>query len=142
MKRKILGSLLLIAYVNVLPFVSRLPGGIEWFAQYVPPEEYRISGILLFAAFSSVVALPLILAFLLRAAIPTTFIISVVTATLLLASFHYTFDLSSDPQAAIALIMAPVFLGGVVMVLTVISGLIEQSIRAAKRSKVKQPAPG
>lgn len=142
MKGKIIGALLLIAYVNVLPFVSRLPGGIDWFAQYIPPEEYRISGLLLFAAFSSVAAIPIILAFLLRAAIPTTFIISLVTATLLLASFHYTFDLSSDAQAAIALILAPVFIGGVVMVLAVISGLIEQSIRATKRSKLKRPAPG
>jgi hypothetical protein len=109
MNKAVVGSVVILAYVNLVPYVCRIWRGIEWVSQYLPDEGHRISGLIFFASFGSLPAIPLVSAFLLRKWIPVTLVVSIIVATALLVFWHHDYDLRSDAQAAIGLIFIPVY---------------------------------
>jgi len=106
MKKSVIGSVIILVYVNLVPYVSRIWRGVEWVAQYLPDEDHRLSGLLFFGGFASLPAISLMVAFLLRKRIPVTLSVSIIVATAMLAYWHYDYDLRSDAQAAIGLTRA------------------------------------
>jgi hypothetical protein len=63
MKKSVIGSVIILVYVNLVPYVSRIWRGVEWVAQYLPDEDHRLSGLLFFGGFASLPAIPLMVAF-------------------------------------------------------------------------------
>jgi len=93
-----------------LPYLSRLPYGLDWTLAYLPDDGKLLFGLAFFSAFN---VLP---AFVVRvgltgsrthsrasAAVPFL-VMSAATAWA-----HHDYDLASDAQAAIWLVVAPVF---------------------------------
>lgn len=133
MKKAITGSAIIFAYVNIVPYISRIWRGLDWVTQYLPDKGYLISGLLFFLGFASVPAIPLILAFLLRKWIPITFVVSTVTATALLVYWHHDYDLASDAQAAIGLIFIPIYTATITAVIAGIVAVFELLIRRKRK---------
>jgi hypothetical protein len=110
-----------------LPYLARLPLGLEWALQYLPDEGKLLFGLAFFSAFNCIPALVAMVAFANSkkagawvGAIPFL-VMSVAT---ILA--HWNYDLASDAQAAIWLIVAPVaiaLLGGVVFAVSYVLSL-------------------
>jgi len=73
-------------------------------------------------------------AFLLRNLIPVTLVVSVIVATALLAYWHYDCDLRSDAQAAIGLVVIPMYAAMITGVVAGFTGLIEFLIRRNRRN--------
>ena len=112
---------LIVVWFIALPYLSRLPRGLDWVLSYLPDEGKLLFGLLFFAAFACLPAIVMIGAlkslapFNPRLALLPFLVMSIAT---ILA--HYDYDLSSDAQAAIWLVVAPVivaFLGGATTVL-------------------------
>jgi hypothetical protein len=142
MKKTIIGSMVILAYVNLVPYACRLWRGLDWVAQYLPcPDEFpslnALLAIIFFAAFASLPAIPLIVAFLLRKWIPITFFLSIIVATTLLGFWHHDYDLASDAQAAIGLVFIPIFAAMITSVVAGIIGTIEFLVRRNRERKVK-----
>ncbi len=101
---------LLVVYFVVLPYLSRVGGGVEWVAQYVPPPDKLIFGLLFFGAFSAV---PGVVLAALSAARRSASRIPIVAAFLVMSAltvfFHRDYDLASDAQAAIGLVIWPFY---------------------------------
>lgn len=138
MKKTIIGSLIIITYVNLVPYACRLWKGLDWVAQYFPsPSEgsllITLVGIVLLTAFASLPAIPLIAAFLLRKRIPITFVVSIIVATTLLGFWHHDYDLASDAQAAIGLVFIPIYATILTSVVAGITGTIEFLVRRNKK---------
>jgi hypothetical protein len=142
MKKTIIGSVIIMAYVNLVPYASRLWRGLDWVAQYLPfsdkaPSLITLIGIIFLVAFASLPAIPLIVAFLLRKWIPITFFLSIIVATALLGFWHHNYDLASDAQAAIGLIIIPIIATMITSVVAGIIGIIEFFIRRNGKGKVQ-----
>ena len=135
MKTAIFGSLGILILVNVLPYACRLWHGLEWAGQYLPDGGQPWVGFLFFGAFATIPAIPLIAALFLRTWIPITFILSLITATAALSYFHHDYDLSADAQAALGLVVIPIFAAGIILGVFVIAGLIELLIRKLLASR-------
>ena len=121
MKKAVIGSAIIVAYTNLVPYVCRMWRGAEWAAQYLPDEGHRLSGMLFFGAFATLPSIPLVAAFLLRKWIPVTFFVSIIVTTALLVFWHHDYDLASDAQAAIGLLVIPLY---VTLITAIISGVI------------------
>lgn len=134
MKKSVIGSVIILVYVNLVPYASRIWRGVEWVAQYLPDEDHRLSGLLFFGGFASLPAIPLMVAFLLRKRIPVTLSVSIIVATALLAYWHYDYDLRSDAQAAIGLIFIPMYAAAITAIVTGLFGVIEFLIRRNRRN--------
>jgi hypothetical protein len=134
MKKSFIGSVIILVYVNLVPYASRIWRGVEWVAQYLPDEGHRLSGLFFFGGFASLPAIPLMVAFLLRNLIPVTLVVSVIVATALLAYWHYDCDLRSDAQAAIGLVVIPMYAAMITGVVAGFTGLIEFLIRRNRRN--------
>ena len=63
MKKAVIGSAIIVAYTNLVPYVCRMWRGAEWAAQYLPDEGHRLSGMLFFGAFATLPLIPLVAAF-------------------------------------------------------------------------------
>ena len=129
MRRAIIGSGIILAAVNLIPFVCRLWRGPGWVAQYFPDADRLVPGVLFFAGFASLPAVPLIAAFLFRRWVPVTFRVSAFAATGLLVFWHHNYDLASDAQAAIGLVFIPIYAAVITGVGAAILGGIESFIR-------------
>ena len=129
MKKAILASVILIAYVNFAPYAFRMWQGVEWMAQYLPDEGHRLSELLFFVSFSSLPAIPLVVVFLLRKWLPVTFAMSIFVATSLLIFWHHNYDIASDAQAAIGLIFIPFYATLITAVVSGFTAVIEFLIR-------------
>jgi len=129
MKKEIIGSMGLLMYVNLVPYMCRLWRGLDWVAQYLPDKGHPIFGLLFFGAFASLPATPLIATYLRRRRNPVTFVISVIIATVLLSYWHHNYDLASDAQAAIGLVFIPIYAAVITGVGAAILGGIESFIR-------------
>ncbi|MBP84992.1 MAG: hypothetical protein CMO61_14210 [Verrucomicrobiales bacterium] len=93
-----------------IPFLSRLPRGSDWVAQYLPDEGHFISGTLLFGAFAIIPAIVVFTAALIsKSPFYLPVVISALTAIAMLAYWHHDNDLAADAQAAISLIFIPIF---------------------------------
>lgn len=123
----------LVAYVNIVPYASRIWRGLDWVAQYLPGEGHLVDGLLFFGGFASLVAIPLVVTFLHRKWIPITFVVSMIVATALLSYWHHNYDLASDAQAAIGLVFIPIYVAMITGVVAGIIGAIEYLIRRTRR---------
>jgi len=109
MKRKIAASVLVFVYINLLPYLSRLHGGWDWAAQYLPDTGHLLFGLIFFQAFASLPSVPIIATIWLGKLGRVGFVLSLLTATAFLAYWHHDYDLASDAQAAIGLIFIPIY---------------------------------
>ena len=111
---KICLALLAILYINLLPYLCRLPRGIDWAKQYLPDEGHLVGGLMFFHCFYSIPAVLLILSIYTSKKYAIPFIFTFLTVTIATIYFNYDYDLASDAQAAIGLIFMPIiasFLG-------------------------------
>ncbi|EED35054.1 conserved hypothetical protein [Luminiphilus syltensis NOR5-1B] len=106
----------------LLPYLSRLPGGIEWVKAYLPDEGMMLFGLVFFGAFN---LLPVVVMSAASKVVPprprVVTVIPFVVMSVATVVAHFDYDLSSDAQAAIWLIVAPAFvaiLGAVSLALT------------------------
>jgi hypothetical protein len=127
MKKSTLGLLVILAYVNLLPCLCRLSRGLVWAAQYLPCPGHRLSGFLFLGVLFSIPAIPLCVAFLLRKRAPITYGVSVIVATVLLALFHYHYDLRVDPGIGLV-VMIPA-IAAVTGVIALVTGVVEVFVR-------------
>ena len=93
-----------------IPVLSRLPRGSDWVAQYLPDKGHFISGTLLFGAFAMIPAITVFFTALISKS-PLFFpvVISTLTTIIVLAYWHHNNDLTADAQAAISLIIIPIY---------------------------------
>lgn len=110
--RQIIWSVGVLIWVNALPYLSRLPKGTDWAAQYLPDEGWLIFGLIFFHALHSTPAIPLIksLRESQRPGIPWA--IALLTVTALTWFFNYDYDLAADAQAATGLVIFPLMAMG------------------------------
>jgi len=138
MKKAIIGSAVILLYVNFIPYACRIWRGLDWVAQYLPDnKDHLISGLIFIGIFASLPAIPLIAAFLLRKWIPVAFFLSIIVATALLGFWHHNYDLASDAQAAIGLIIIPIMATMITSVVAGIVGTIEFFVRRNGKGKVQ-----
>ncbi len=138
MKKAIIGSGIILLYVNIIPYACRIWRGLDWVAQYLPDNnDHLILGLIFFGIFASLPAIPLIAAFLLRKWIPVTFVLLIVVTTALLGFWHHDYDLASDAQAAIGLVFIPIIATMITSVVAGIIGIIEFFVRRNGKGKVQ-----
>ncbi|WP_280548234.1 hypothetical protein [Halomonas sp. 11-S5] len=89
----------------VLPYLTRLPRDTEWLGQYT---DMGVGGWLFFGALNAI-AWGGILALSFMYERPVSLLAPCILGFGFLAWAHGTLDLGADPQAAIALIMIPVY---------------------------------
>ena len=130
----VVGAIVLLFYVNLLPYACRLYRGAEWAAQYLPDKGHTLSGLLFFGGFASLPALPLIASFWLRKHLPFTFLTAGLVATVLLVAWHHNYDLAADAQAAIGLVFIPIYAALITGVAAGITAGAEWLIRKARDS--------
>lgn len=99
------GRLIIIILGILLPYLARLPGGIDWLQQYT---DISIWGWLFFGAFNAI-AWGTILAISFKYKQAFSLIAPCLLGFGFLAWAHYTVDLAADAQAAIALIFIPIY---------------------------------
>jgi len=94
----------------VMPFLSRLPRGIDWVAQYLPDEGHLLIGTLLIGTFAMVPAVAVFCAALLSKP-PFYFpvLLGTLVATIMLAYWHHDLDLTTNANAPIALVIIPIY---------------------------------
>jgi hypothetical protein len=97
---------IIIAIVGILlPYAVRIPRGAPWVEQYT---DTSIGGFLFFGAFNAIAWGSIVaLSFLFRR--PALLLIPCALGFGFLACAHYTLDLASDAQAAVALIFIPIY---------------------------------
>ena len=100
----------------ILPYIARIPRGLEWLRQYT---DVGLGGWLLLGAFNAI-AWGAILCASLFYRRPQSLLWPSIPGFGFLAYAHYSLDLSADAQAAVALIfipiyaLVPVFIGAVI----------------------------
>jgi hypothetical protein len=110
--RQLSWSVGVLIWVNALPYLSRLPRGLEWVAQYLPDEGWLVFGLLFFQAFHSAPAIPLIKS-LRESGKPGLFwALALLAVTFLTWIFNKDYDLAADAQAAMGLVIFPVMTMG------------------------------
>ncbi|HXD35513.1 MAG TPA: hypothetical protein VN624_02590 [Rhodanobacter sp.] len=89
----------------LLPFVARLPGGLDWLGQYLQGGV----GLLLFVSGFNAIAWGAILACSLAYRRPVSLMLPAVFGFAYLAWRHYEVDLRADAQASLALVFLPIY---------------------------------
>ena len=130
----LIGSASLIVYVNLVPYLCRLPRGVRWVKQYLPDEDHLVEGVVFFGMWASLPAIPLIVLFVQRKRLPVTLAIGVAAATALLVYWHHDYDMAADAQAAIGLIFIPIYVLGLTTAVGAISAAVEWFVRRSTRS--------
>jgi len=103
-------TIALVVFFVVLPYLSRIGGGLDWVAQYLPPPDKLIFGLLFFGAFSAVPGVVLAaLSAGRRGASRLPLVAAFLMMTALTVLFHRDYDLASDAQAAIGLVIWPFY---------------------------------
>ena len=111
--RKISWSIGVLIWVNALPYLSRLPRGLDWAAQYLPDEGWLIFGLLFFHALYSAPAVPLIKSLRESEKPGLSWLLALLAVTLLTWVFNKDYDLAADAQAATGLVIFPLIAMGV-----------------------------
>ena len=113
MKTRIFIGLITAAICLALPYLSRLPYGLEWVEQYRPDDGYFSSGMLFFQVFA---VIPSIVTFLSAIVSRSPYYLPVLLASFaafaFLILFHHANDLAADAQSALTLIFIPIFAAG------------------------------
>ncbi|MGY4530926.1 hypothetical protein ACVW0Y_000029 [Pseudomonas sp. TE3786] len=89
----------------LVPYLARLPGGMEWLAQYTNAD---IRGWLLLQAFNAI-AWGSILAISLAYRRPAALLAPALLGFGYLAWAHYSLDLAGDAQAAVGIVFIPIY---------------------------------
>ena len=134
-----LGRLATVAYFIVLPYLSRVGGGMAWVAQYLPPPDKLLSGLLFFAAFSAIPGIMLVaLDSGRKRSSRRPLIIAFVLMSVLTVFFHHDYDLASDAQAAIGLVVVPFYVAGCGLIAFFLTMVIEWLWTRASRLSTGQ----
>ncbi|MCK6474015.1 MAG: hypothetical protein L6R28_20015 [Planctomycetes bacterium] len=97
---------IIIALVGIfLPYLVRVPRGVAWVEQYT---DSSVGGFLFIGAFNAI-AWGTIVALSFLFSRPAPLLIPCALGFGFLTWAHYTLDLASDAQAAIALILIPIY---------------------------------
>jgi len=107
--RKWRWAFLTLIFINFLPYLSRVAGGWEWVAQYWPDPGYELFGLLFFHSCYSTAAIPIILGIFRSRTSRLPWLLPLVVVTALTVLIHHNYDLASDAQAAIGLMVFPLF---------------------------------
>lgn len=121
-----------------MPYICRIPRGIDWVEQYLPDEENLIGGMLFFGAFAMIPAVVVFCAALLSK--PKFFpplLLSTLVALCYLAYTHHDNDLGSDAQAALTLVFIPIYAAGLAFIAGVVGLGFQSAIQARKKIKDK-----
>lgn len=137
MKKSVIGSVIVLAYVNLVPYICRMGRDVEWVAQYLPDEGHRLSGLFYFGSFAPLPAIPLVVVLLFRTRLPVTFAVSILVATTLLVFWHHNYDIASDAQAVIGLIFIPMYATLITAVVSGFTAVIEFLIRRNRKIATK-----
>ncbi|MGY8770251.1 MAG: hypothetical protein ACKVH8_17685 [Pirellulales bacterium] len=105
---KIVLSVVVFIYMNLLPYLCRLPKGIEWAKQYLPDEGHLFPGLIFFHCFYSIPAVLLVVSIFTSKKYMIPFLSTFLTLTIVTVYFNHSYDLASDAQAAIGLIVFPI----------------------------------
>lgn len=98
------GRVAIVLIGIALPYIARLPGGVDWLKQYT---SVSIGAWLFFGAFNAIAwGAVLALSYLYRHSVPMA--LPALLGFSFLAWAHSTLDLRADAQAAIALVLIPV----------------------------------
>ncbi len=104
-----------------MPFLSRVPQGSKWVAQYLPDDGHLIGGTLFFGAFAMAPAVAVFCAALIsRPPFYFPVLISTLVAVAMLGYWHHDNDLAADAQAAISLIFIPIYAAALALVAGVV----------------------
>lgn len=97
---------IIIIFVGILlPYLARLPRGMDWLQQYT---DVDVSAFLFFGAFNAIAwGSILALSFLYKRTV--SLYVPALFGFGFLAWVHYSLDLASDAQASIALIFIPIY---------------------------------
>jgi hypothetical protein len=107
--REKIWACVVLVFVNLLPYLSRILGGWDWIAQYSPDPGHEVLGLVFFHAFYSAPALPVIQGISRARASRLPWLLPLIVVTMLMVFLNHDYDLASDAQAAIGLIVFPVF---------------------------------
>jgi hypothetical protein len=113
----------------LLPYLARLPGGMDWLVQYT---NAGIRGWLLLQAFNAI-AWGSILAISVLYRRPVSLLVPALFGFGYLAWAHYSLDLAGDAQAAVGIVFIPIY----ALVPIVIGGvggyLVDRRLRMAAK---------
>ena len=145
MKTKITIGILAGLLCLAMPFISRIPRGSAWVAQYLPDEGNFVSEAIFFGGFAVILAVVVFCSALLaRAPYYLPVVASIMTTAILLGLWHHDNDLTADAQAAISLVFIPIYAAGAALITSLSGfGLQEaiQSRRSKKQYKSEQATP-
>lgn len=96
---------LIVVFGILVPYLARLPGGSAWLVQYT---NGGLLSWLLIGAFNAI-AWGCLVALSFKYARPVALLVPCIFGFSFLAWAHSTVDLSADAQAAIALVIIPVY---------------------------------
>ncbi|HMA98362.1 MAG TPA: hypothetical protein VKO38_02775 [Wenzhouxiangella sp.] len=102
-------AFLSLLFMNFLPYLSRVAGGWEWVAQYWPDPGSELFGLLFFHVFYSTAAIPIIIGIFRSRTSMLPWLLPLIDVTILTVLIHHNYDLASDAQAAIGLMVFPLF---------------------------------
>lgn len=121
-----------VAVGLVLPYLARLPGGLDWLAQYTAGG---LGGALLLSGFNAI-AWGAIVAISVAYRHAASVLAPALAGFVPLAWAHASLDLASDAQAAIALVFIPVYALLPIAVGGVVGGVIDRRLRARSHDGV------
>ena len=105
--RQVTWAIAILLWVNVLPYLSRLPRGMDWVAQYLPDEGFTIVGLVFFHTLYSTPAIPLIKSLRSSERLGLFWALAFLAVTALTWLFNKDHDLAADAQAATGLVVFP-----------------------------------
>lgn len=111
----------------LLPYLARLPGGLDWLAQYTSTglAGTLFLGVLNAIAWGSLLAV----SFLFRK--PVSLFVAALPGFLFLAWAHYSLDLAEDAQSALGIVMFPVYALLPVLIGGISGYLLDKRLRPA-----------
>jgi len=106
-------SAAVLLWVNILPYLSRLPRGLDWVAQYLPDEGFLVPGLIFFHALYSAAAIPLIRHLYLGEKPGPAWTLALLAETAFIWFWNKDYDLAADAQAATGLVVFPLVAMGI-----------------------------
>lgn len=120
--------LIIVVVGIVLPYLARVPRGSEWLGQYV---DTGFGGWLFFSALNAI-AWGFILALSFKYERPVSLLAPCILGFGFLAWAHGTLDLSANPNAAIALVIIPVYALVLIAVGGIFGYIVDRMLRRKK----------
>ena len=105
--RQLTWSTGVLIWVNALPYLSRLPRGLDWAAQYLPDEGFLVPGLIFIHTMFSLPAVPLIWSLRKKEKPGVIWALALGVVSVITWSTHKDWDLGADAQAATGLVIFP-----------------------------------